>query len=472
MPLSTHPSTPTQAPLGTSAFLLFWVVVAAACLWGIWGGSLDTWDEALTGERSQEMFRQGWSMTVYRMGQPDFNKPPLYYWLSAAGFSLFGLGEFAVRLPSALMGLACAVAVYLLARGYGLGRNGGLLAVFLLIASPHWLNVCREGLLDSGMTLSMLLALWAFAFHPDRMRGALWAGLSLAFGFWIKNPGVLLVLPAMLVHARGQERPQYWRILVVLAVALLFGSGWYVHQCAEWGDKFTRFYFDYNFGQRFTRDFQGHSSEMHFYLRQLFKRSPHVLVLAAIAAAAWALRRYRPDTCFKAPGAFVLSWVLLVHLMHSKRDPYIAPIYPFFALAAACFLSSFASGWRGSARLKLAGAVLGVLMLATWIGHYDFRLDRNRGLVEAVRFISGHCPAGPVYGLNIHTHVASFYLDGRVSDLADNATGIPESGACVLYNSKKSAHLPDELSGAAQVWSGKDGYSVWSLPVAGRSQSP
>jgi len=46
--------------------------------------------------------------------------------MAAAGFFLFGLGEFAARLPSALMGLACMVVVYRLARGYGADKSGGL----------------------------------------------------------------------------------------------------------------------------------------------------------------------------------------------------------------------------------------------------------------------------------------------------------------------------------------------------------
>jgi 4-amino-4-deoxy-L-arabinose transferase-like glycosyltransferase len=86
--------------MSTFGIHIFWLLVVLSCLWGIWGGSLDTWDEGLTAERSREMFRQGWSMTVHYLGQPDFNKPPLYYWIVAACFSLFGLGEFAVRLSS------------------------------------------------------------------------------------------------------------------------------------------------------------------------------------------------------------------------------------------------------------------------------------------------------------------------------------------------------------------------------------
>lgn len=442
---------------GTAFFVCFWTVVAVVSLWGIWGGSLDTWDEALTAERSREMFRQGWSMTVHRLGQPDFNKPPLYYWTAAAGFSLFGLGEFAVRLPSALMGLACMFVVYRLARGYGADRAAGLLAVFLLAVTPHWLNISREGLLDSGMTLSMLLALWAYAFHPSPVRGAVWAGLALALGFWIKNPCVLFILPAMFVHSLSRKDPHTWRILLVLAVALAFGSAWYVHQAAVWGERFTDFYFDYNMKQRFTRDFQGHRSAADFYLRYLFKESPHMLVLAAALAGAALVRILRPGPCIAVQSTFIVTWLVLIHLMHSKRDPYIVPVYPFLAIAGADFLKSM---WeRPSAKIRYAILALGVFALAAWPGQYNFRIDKNPAMLDAIHAVPNDC--GQVLALNVPAHVPSFYLDRVVPEL-EPGTAAPE-GTCVLYNAKNSAQLPAVLSGATQVWSGRNGYSVWQV---------
>jgi 4-amino-4-deoxy-L-arabinose transferase-like glycosyltransferase len=437
--------------------IFFWFLVVMACLWGIWGGRLETWDEALTAERSREMFRQRWSMTVHKLGQPDFNKPPLYYWIVAAGFSLLGLGEFAVRLPSALMGLACMFVVYRLARGYGLDRTGGLAAVFLLAVTPHWLNISRQGLLDSGMTLSMLLAMWAYAFHPSPVRGAIWAGLALAFGFWIKNPCALLILPAMLMHSRNQQEPRYWRIPVVLGVALVFGSGWYVHQTVVWGERFTDFYFGYNVKQRFTHDFQGHRSAIDFYFRYLIKESPHILVLGAAVAGAILLRIVRLSACTTVLGTFIVTWLVLIHLAHSKRDPYIVPIYPFMAIIGAEFLKSLRE--RGTAGLRYIVSAFCIFALIMWPGQYHFRIDKNSDMLAAIQAIPEDC--GHVFALGVPPHVPSFYLDGVVAEL-DSENAAPDDG-CILCKSRNSAQLPAVLSNATQVWSGSKGYSVWRI---------
>jgi 4-amino-4-deoxy-L-arabinose transferase-like glycosyltransferase len=439
--------------MSTFGIHIFWLLVVLSCLWGIWGGSLDTWDEGLTAERSREMFRQGWSMTVHYLGQPDFNKPPLYYWIVAACFSLFGLGEFAVRLPSALMGLACMFVVYRLARGYGLDRTGGLAAVFLLVVTPHWLNVSREGLLDSGMTLSMLLALWSYAFHPSPMKGAVWAGMALAFGFWVKNPCVLFILPAMLVHSHAQGESRAWRILVVLAVALTLGSVWYIHQTVVWGERFTDFFFNYNMAQRFTGSFQGHRSATDFYLRHLFRVSPHLLVL--VAAMAWMafFRGLRMGACVAVQGTFVLTWLILIHLMHSKRDPYIAPVYPFLAVAGAVFLKS---AWDRGRRSRVLVLAFCLFALAMWPGHYHFRIDKNSDMLAAIKTVSDDCRQ--VFALGVPPHVPSFYLDRVVPEF--DASLVADEGACVLYYSRKNAQLPDVMSNATQTRVGNSGYSV------------
>lgn len=452
----------SRSLLSPRGFCLFWVVAAVVSVWGIDGGSLDTWDEALTGERAREMFRQGLSLTVYNLGLPDFNKPPLYYWLSAAGFSFFGLGELAVRLPSALMGLACTVVVYRLARSYGLDRNYGLFAAFLLAANPHWLNVSREGLLDSGMTLSMLLALWAYAFHPKHLHGAMWAGLALALGFWIKNPSVLLIVPALFVHSRAQEEPRYWRLFVVLAVALVVGSGWYVHQLFVWREEFFRFYFDYNIGKRFTHDFQGHRSAMDFYVRYLFEKSPHVLILIFGALFFYFSRILDVSKCVKVQAVFILIWIALIHTIHSKRDPYIVPIYPFVSLAGADFMFSLARKYRLSTKARFVSPVLILVCLITLVAHYNPRLDRNAAMLEGIDFMARNCRDSRFFVRDVPAHVPSFYLD-RVVPVAQ--PGMPDGlgDACVLYNSKNNVDFMADFANATLEWSGKGGYEVWRL---------
>ena len=444
-------------------FFLFWTLVAVLCLWGIWGGSLSTWDEALTAERAREMFRQGWSMTVHKCGQPDFNKPPLYYWMAAAGFWVFGLGEFAARLPSALMGLACMVVVYRLARGYGADTLGGLLAVSLLAANASWVNLSREALLDSGMTLSMLLSLWAYAFHPRPTRGAILAGISLAFGFWLKNPSVLMILPAMFAHSWTGGRRDYRRLLMVAAVAFALGSIWYVHQYLVWGERFSDFFFNYNVAKRFTEDFEGHRSQWYFYLSDMYKYAPHMLILAGSLLAALVMRQYSPSLGVIVQLCSIVPWIAAIHVMHSKRHPYIIPAYPFLAVAGSELLTSMAGRFRNSRNARIALHAFLLFALAVFASRYDWKMSNNHALKDAVRFMAQNCTDDARFTLNVPAHVVSFYSDAVVDGLDKSAAQPQSSAACVLYNTKNSAHLPDVLSNATCIWGIQDHLGVWRI---------
>ncbi len=57
-------------------------------------------------------------------GTPWFEKPVLYYWTAGIAMRLFGVSEFAARLPSALAALLAVAAVKWTAlRSYGIGRG-------------------------------------------------------------------------------------------------------------------------------------------------------------------------------------------------------------------------------------------------------------------------------------------------------------------------------------------------------------
>src|SRR5687767_10260839 len=75
--------------------------------------------EPLFAQAALEMVESGDWVTPRVHGEPRYDKPALMYWLIALGYLLWGVGEWAVRFPSALaaFGLTCAVFVALLRLG-------------------------------------------------------------------------------------------------------------------------------------------------------------------------------------------------------------------------------------------------------------------------------------------------------------------------------------------------------------------
>ena len=67
-------------------------------------------------------------MPQFDYGVPFWGKPPLSTWLSAASMAVFGVNEFAARLPSFLLLIGCGMLVYWLAALRG-GRDQALWSV-------------------------------------------------------------------------------------------------------------------------------------------------------------------------------------------------------------------------------------------------------------------------------------------------------------------------------------------------------
>ena len=75
-----------------------------------------TWDEASLGYNAYSILKTG--ADEYGNKFPisirsfDDYKPPLYVYLAVPSIGIFGLNEFAVRLPSAIIGILSVIAIY------------------------------------------------------------------------------------------------------------------------------------------------------------------------------------------------------------------------------------------------------------------------------------------------------------------------------------------------------------------------
>lgn len=149
-----------------------------------------------------------WITPWFSPGVPFWGKPPLSFWCEALSFNLFGVSEFAARLPSWLATLATLVPIYALARAYYGGHAARrALIVFSTCALAYVLSgaVLTDPFLVLGTTLSMT----AFALAPQQPK-LIWRYgffVGLAIGLLAKGPVTLVlvggaVLPWLVWHRR------------------------------------------------------------------------------------------------------------------------------------------------------------------------------------------------------------------------------------------------------------------------------
>src|SRR6516164_2329627 len=99
-----------------SHYILLLALAAGLSFPNLGGPSLWDMDEGVNAEAAREMLESGNWITPYFNYELRTAKPALLYWLQATSYQLFGVNEFAARLPAVLCGLGSVLFTYELAR--------------------------------------------------------------------------------------------------------------------------------------------------------------------------------------------------------------------------------------------------------------------------------------------------------------------------------------------------------------------
>src|ERR1700742_3282041 len=110
---SPQPATSPRywSPRSIVILVLTWFILQIGGLFT--PGLLDDVDSIYI-EIAREMLQRHDYVTPYINGIRFFDKPPLMYWMAAGSMHLFGVHDWAARLPLALSVLALLLAVYAL----------------------------------------------------------------------------------------------------------------------------------------------------------------------------------------------------------------------------------------------------------------------------------------------------------------------------------------------------------------------
>jgi 4-amino-4-deoxy-L-arabinose transferase-like glycosyltransferase len=318
-------------------------------------------------------------------GTPWFEKPVLYYWAAGMAMRIFGVSEFAARLPSALAGLLAAVAIAWTAlRSYGLGAAWySLLMLPTSVAMIGFSRAAGPDMLFAGMITAAMAA--AVEMLQTQRPSAL---LRIAFGFFLgaavlaKGPAaVILAGGATLVWAaisRNWLAPFRFLHPLVVAVFCVTALPWYV-LCALRNPDFLRvFIWQHNF-ERYTTPVFAHPQPVWFY--------GYILSLAVLpwiafffAALVRAAVRLKQRAAIESVDLFFVCWtvfpILFFSFSQSKLPSYILPaIPPLFLLLGRWVSESIVFSTKAVIRALdfTAVAILIVLVTPMCAGVGDFR---------------------------------------------------------------------------------------------------
>ena len=252
------------ATLGLLVLTSFFVALGSAPLFDV--------DEGAFSEATREMMISKNYLTTYLNGAPRFDKPILIYWLQLASVKLFGINEFAFRLPSALAGAVWASAIFLFVRKES-GNRQAFLAAAMMVLSLQVIVIAKAAIADG--LLNCLLAVTMFALLSHYKTGskqALHLAFAVAgFGMLTKGPIAIIIPVAVtfLFSLQDGSLKKWFRMIfnpAGIIIFLIIALPWYLLEYHDQGMAFIEgFFFKHNIS-RFNSSFEGHSGSLFYYL--------------------------------------------------------------------------------------------------------------------------------------------------------------------------------------------------------------
>lgn len=169
------------------------------------GVHLFDWDEINFAEISREMMINQEYFRVYVNFQPFWEKPPLFFWLQLSAMHLFGVGEFAARLPNAIFGVFTLVLLFQI--GSKLYNNRfGFIWTLVYFGSILPFLYFKSGIIDPVFNFFIFLGIYLFVlfyWKKDKFEGIelkrsywfylFWGGFAIGMGILTKGQVAYLI---------------------------------------------------------------------------------------------------------------------------------------------------------------------------------------------------------------------------------------------------------------------------------------
>lgn len=312
-------------------------------------------DEPVYAETPREMLVYGDFVSPRIYGEYWYDKPPMYYWLVAASFKVFGINEFAARFPSALLALGCILAVYAAGRRL-LGERAGLTGAFILATGIEFWYLGKAAVTDITLTLCLTLSLLGFI---EKRYYFLYVFAALAtltkgpVGFLF--PGAIICL--YLLFTRKFSVLKEMRLLPGTALFLVIALPWYWSMYQIHGQIFLDTFLGFHNLTRFTSPEHPEGALWYYYIPVFVAGFfPWIAVFPqAVYRALWHNERETRRILL-----FLVIWTLFIFAFFSisqtKLVSYILPMFPPAALLAGWYIDDLAGrlwcqerswGWIG-----------------------------------------------------------------------------------------------------------------------------
>lgn len=354
------------------------------------------WDESRLAINAIEMLKsQNYLVTTYE-GTPDLwnTKPPLMIWLQVAGMKIFGIGELAVRLPSALAAMFTCLLLFLFGMRFRKDFWFAFIVVIVLVTSSGYINVhaVRTGDYDALLTLFTTLSALAFFTFLDNGKNKYLYLFFLATSLAVltKSTSGLLMLPGLVLYAAMQKqlfpilKSKHFYLGMLMFLSLVLG---YYGLRELYNPGYVQTVLDNEFGGRFLHVIEGHQHGPWFYIDNFIDHhlaAWHLLIPCGIAIGLLSKEQIvRKITLFSL--ILCVTYTLIITVAQTKLYWYDVPLYPFLSIIIAVaihFIYSWLAemAWFHQSLRKNVMPLLFLFLIC--LGPYQRILDKTYKPVE------------------------------------------------------------------------------------------
>jgi len=333
------PKKPAQQFLAVTTLIL----LAGFVLFKSLGYPLFEPDEVRNAQLALNVLETGDWLSLRLGNEAYWDKPPLQVWAIATSYKIFGVSQFATRLPIAIASLL-TILLMVFAGKRLIGFRAAAIGTLLLLLTTGFLFTSRYVTMDASltaMTTATLLFGYLAVANKFKRTSAVLAGIACGTGVLLKGPIIgVLCLPPLLVanwlssnqsptvnQTRTRNR---YRLLWFLIPAMLIAAPWFIAMALVHPD-FLGYFFWKHHVVRFSSAFN-HREPFWYYAIGIFLfMFPASYLLPSVFRFMTSRRPENRLWRTQEHGFLFLTaiWIIgFFTLSESKLPTYIVPAFP------------------------------------------------------------------------------------------------------------------------------------------------
>lgn len=274
------------------------------------------WDEINFAECAREMIVSGDYSFVKINFLPFWEKPPLFIWMQVASMKIFGINEFAARLPNAICGIITLLLVFNIGSKI-YDTKFGLIWALAFAGSflPHF--YFKSGIIDPWFNLFIFLSIYYFIQFFDRedpwknissnTKTLIFSALFISLAIMTKGPVALLILGLCFfiywLSRRFKSIIALKYMLIYGSTVFCFGGLWFAIEALQGHGDLISSFIQYQIRLLKTED-SGHGGPFLYHFI--------VLLIGCFPVSVFAIRAFKENEKDTVSQKLFKTWMLIL----------------------------------------------------------------------------------------------------------------------------------------------------------------